>query len=93
MSDVHYEPPKDEEKPRKSIRDDEFAERVKHRRERSELSDEEIAALRQMLKQDDRVLWFWSTVKTWAVWVAAVIAGVTIGWDALGRIVQLLSRK
>ena len=39
---------------------------------------------------DRRAVWLWSTVKVWATWIAAVIVGVTMGWDALKKIVLAL---
>lgn len=54
------------------------------------LHPDEIARLREMLKSEDRAVWFWSTVKVWATWIAAVVLGLTMGWDALKKIVQAL---
>ena len=54
------------------------------------LSDEEIVQLRGLLKSDDRAIWFWSTVKVWATWIAAVVVGLSLGWDALKKLLQAL---
>jgi hypothetical protein len=57
-----------------------------------ELSADEIAAVRELLERDRRVTWLWSTARTWAVWIAAVVGGVTIGWDTLAKIVRSLGK-
>jgi hypothetical protein len=51
------------------------------------LQPDEIARLREMLKADDRTVWLWSTIKVWATWIAAVVLGISMGWDALKRII------
>ena len=40
---------------------------------------------------DQKARWLWGTVRTWALWVAAVVAGVTVGVDALKQIVKRLA--
>ncbi len=59
---------------------------------RPPLSDEEIEKLRELLIREARVTWLWSTARTWAVWIAAVVGGVTIGWDTLTKIVRSLGK-
>jgi hypothetical protein len=54
------------------------------------LSESEIQQLRGLLKSEDRAVWFWATLKVWSTWLAAVILGVTLGWDALKKLVQAL---
>jgi hypothetical protein len=83
----------DDPKPRKSIRDDEFTKRVHNSRREMVLTEDEISDLRNLLEHQKRIVWFWATVKTWAIWITAVAAGVTIGWDALSRIVQTAVHK
>jgi hypothetical protein len=55
------------------------------------LTDNELFDVREMLKERDRRNWIWRAVKTWALWISAVVAGVNYGWEALGRVVQALS--
>jgi hypothetical protein len=40
------------------------------------LTPEEIAALRKMLEQEERVQWFWASVRRWAAGTAAVLAAL-----------------
>lgn len=44
--------------------------------DKGELTPEEIAALRKMLEQDERVAWFWASVRRWAAGAAAVLAAL-----------------
>lgn len=54
------------------------------------LRPDELIRVREMFKSEDRAVWFWGTVKVWATWIAAVVLGVSMGWDALKKIVQAL---
>lgn len=54
------------------------------------LTDEEIVRLRSLLTANDRAVWFWATLKVWSTWLAAVLLGITLGWDALKKLVQAL---
>jgi len=58
--------------------------------ERYPLRPDELARVRQMLMAEQRTIWLWATVRVWATWVAAVVLGATVGWDALKRIVGAL---
>jgi hypothetical protein len=44
--------------------------------DKDQLTPEEIAAVRKMLEQDERVAWFWASVRRWAAGVAAVLAAL-----------------
>jgi hypothetical protein len=44
--------------------------------DKDQLTPEEIAALRKMLEQDERVAWFWASVRRWAAGAAAVLAAL-----------------
>ena len=57
------------------------------------LTDEEIVRVRTLLDQDKFVRQFWSTVRTWVIAVAAIIAGVTVGFDAIARVVKFLAGR
>ncbi len=54
------------------------------------LTDDEVHKLRKMIESEARVQWAWSTARVWATWIAAVALGVTVGWDALGKIAKAL---
>jgi hypothetical protein len=60
------------------------------RMEKGQLSADDIAALRVLLEQDRRTRWLWTTARTWALWVTAVVAGLTIGLDALKTVLKRL---
>lgn len=47
------------------------------------LTADEAAAVRSMIERDKRVQWLWSSARTMAIWIAAVVAGATVGYDAL----------
>ena len=55
-----------------------------------ELTNEEKRAIRTILKNEDRVKWFWGSVRVWALWIGAVVGGFTIGSEALKRFVRFL---
>ena len=57
------------------------------------LTDEEIKDLRAVLEQDRFVRRFWSSVRTWVIAIAAVVAGVTVGFEALAKVVRFLAGK
>lgn len=51
--------------------------------EKTQFSADDIAAIKLLLEQDRRTRWLWTTARTWALWVTAVVAGFTVGLDAL----------
>lgn len=55
-----------------------------------QLTAAEIIALRELLESDRRWKWIVSSLKTWALWIAAVAAGWTVGIDALKAFVKSL---
>lgn len=44
--------------------------------------------LRDMMMRDARAAWAWSIIRTTALWVSAVVMGVTVGWEFLKRIAK-----
>lgn len=36
-------------------------------------TEAEVIALRAMLEKEERIVWFWSTMRVWAGWVAAIV--------------------
>ena len=57
------------------------------------LTDEELIRVRTLLDQDRFVRQFWSTIRTWVIAVAAIIAGVTVGFDAIAKVVKFLAGR
>jgi hypothetical protein len=57
-----------------------------------DLTDDERKALRELLERERRVTWLWSSARTWAVWIAAVVGGLTIGWDSVKKFIQIAGK-
>lgn len=55
-----------------------------------ELTDAERARLRELLRAEDRWTWLRSTIRAWALAIAAVVTGATIGIDALRGLLRKL---
>ena len=58
--------------------------------EEPELTEDERRRLRAMLEQDERLSWLRSTLRAWALAIAAVVTGVTLGLDAIKAIARKL---
>ena len=58
--------------------------------EKAQLSTKELDELRALLDADRKAKWLWASVRTWALWVTAVVAGFTIGVDALKALLKRL---
>lgn len=52
------------------------------------LTEEENAAVRQLLDKDRRVAWFWSTTRVFAGWVAAVVAAYFAGKQIISEFLR-----
>lgn len=54
------------------------------------LTEEENRAIRRILKTEDRMRWFWSTVRIWVMWAFAIFAAWSavkgVFWDAIKAI-------
>lgn len=48
-----------------------------------QLTTEELEALREIIEADKRAKWLWASIRNIAVWVAAVIGGLSLAWDGL----------
>lgn len=48
--------------------------------------------VKKLIREDEHRAWLKTTLKTWAVWITAIIGGVTIGWDTLKRILVFIVR-
>lgn len=53
-----------------------------------ELSDDEIREIRAIIEADKRAKWLWATIRTGAIWVAAVLGALMLAWDTLVKIVK-----
>jgi len=57
-----------------------------------QLNAAELVAVRELLEADRRWKWVAAGVKTWALWIAAVVAGSTVGLEAIKTAVKALGR-
>lgn len=57
------------------------------------LTDDEITYIRSVIEQDKRVRWFWSTARTWALAVTAIVAAFTVGVDMFVNAVRAALQK
>ena len=57
------------------------------------LTDEELIEIRGIIEADKRAKWLWATIRTSAIWVAAVVTGFTVFWDTAGRILRTMVGK
>jgi len=56
------------------------------------LTSGEIAELRRIIEGERRMRWLWSTIRNIAVWIVAVITGVTVGYQAISDVVKGLGK-
>jgi hypothetical protein len=54
---------------------------------------EEVARLRDLLESKKRKEWLWDTLKVWATWIAAILVGITMSWEALKRVVKAIAES
>lgn len=55
-----------------------------------ELTDAERARVRELLRAEERWAWLRSTIRAWALAIAAVVTGATIGIEALRGLLKKL---
>lgn len=58
-----------------------------------ELSEEEIKEIRRIIENDKRARWLWASMRNIAVWIVAVIGGVSIAYESLGNAIKHLAGK
>lgn len=56
----------------------------------AKLTTEDVAAIRVIIEQDRRVRWLWASARTGALWISAVVVGVTVGLDGVKAILRRL---
>jgi hypothetical protein len=59
-----------------------------HDDEQRELTPRERARVRALLERSERSEWLWSSLRAWAIWIAAIVGGVTVSWEIVVRIVK-----
>lgn len=55
-----------------------------------EFSESERAQLRELLQAESRWSWLRSTIRSWALAIAAVVTGATVGIEALRALLNKL---
>lgn len=82
--------------PRTSAEETDFARRLLQdhidQQHAQQLTPAEILAVREMLEVRRRWQWIGASVKTWAVWITAVVAAWTVGIDVLKSFIKSLGR-
>ena len=63
------------------------------RRAYKQLTEAELTLIREMIKSEQHMRWLWSTLRNSAVWVVAIITGVTLGYNALADTLKHLVGK
>lgn len=53
-------------------------------------TEEELTKIRQLIEQDARTRWFWSSLRTWVLAISSVLALFTVGFDGLKTILRRL---
>lgn len=54
------------------------------------LTDDEIKAIRAIIKSDDHVRWAWSVARLWAGYVSAVVVALWWSWDYITKVLHAL---
>ena len=62
-------------------------------RRKHQLTDDEMTRLRKIIKKDENMEWLGAAARNSAVWVVAVITGVTLGYNALADTLKHLVGK
>lgn len=57
------------------------------------LTPDENERLRRMLEADDRARWFWSTIRTWVIWMGGVSLALVAMKDTIAGIIRSLGGK
>ena len=58
-----------------------------------QFTDEEVKELRAIIESQKRVDWLWSSIRTGAAFVTAVIVGFTVFSDAATRLLKIMVGK
>lgn len=56
-----------------------------------EFTPVERKRLRQLLEDDKRTRWFWSTARTWVIWIGGVAVAITATYTWLKDVVKFLA--
>lgn len=53
-------------------------------------TQDEITKIRQLIEQDARTRWFWSSLRTWVLAISSILALFTVGFDGIRTILKRL---
>ena len=57
------------------------------------LSDDELQEIRRLIEHDKRAKWLWASVRNVAVWVVAVIGGISLAYQSLADAIKHLAGR
>lgn len=60
----------------------------KEKETNGDLNEDERKAIRKMLERDERVAWFWSTMRLWGAWIAGTVAFVVLTQEYAEKLVK-----
>jgi len=52
----------------------------------------EIRAIRKMLRDEERVKWFWSSLRLWFYYIGAAVAGVYAFQDQMSKMIDSMAK-
>lgn len=52
------------------------------------LSEEEVEQLRDLLHRQQRLDWLWGSLRTWALWVTAIVAAIILVKDGFVKLIR-----
>jgi len=58
-----------------------------------ELRPDEVEAMRSIVEHDRRAKWLWASIRNLAVWVVAVVGGISLTYESLMAAVRHLAGK
>jgi len=58
-----------------------------------ELTPDEVEAMRTIVEHDRRAKWLWASIRNLAVWVVAVVGGISLTYESLMAAVRHLAGK
>jgi hypothetical protein len=56
-----------------------------------ELTQAEIVRLKKIAKEDERMEWLWSTVRSWSAYIAGILAALIAFRDDLGKVLKWIT--
>lgn len=57
------------------------------------LTEEEVKQIREILQNEQRAKWLWSSIRVWSIWIAGVITAISITWGTFVEIIRSVVQK